>query len=149
MNEMRKPFFHVISFTTNRQNQMFCFLSVQQNLISWLANILIDHTLDFLIYLYASIYSNLDKTLILVSKSCKHCNSFLVLTTSGSTVVSLFALFMSSLSLTDFHTENEPKSPRWSVVQISENSLIQTSQFVNKNCLTIIIITLLHVGSYH
>ena len=62
--------------------------------------------------------------------------------------MSLFALFMSSLSLTDFHTENEPKSPRWSVVQISENSLIQTSQFVNKNCLTIII-TLLHVGSYH
>ena len=45
----------------------------------------------------------------------------------------LFSVFMSSLSLTVAHSEDEPKSLHWSVVQISEDSLIQTSQFVNKN----------------
>ena len=86
----------------------------------------------------------------MVSKRCKQCKYILVLTTSGNcTVVPLLPLFMPSLSLTGFHTENKPKSLHWLVVQISENSVIQTSQFVNKNYLTIIIIILLHVGSHH
>ena len=85
----------------------------------------------------------------MVSKRCKQCKYFLVLTTSGNcTVVPLFSLFMPSL--TGFHAENKPKSLHWLVVQISENSVIQTSQFVNKNYLTIIIIIiLLHVVPYH